>query len=89
MPTREVTISNKLGLHARAAAKLVNIANGYNAEVTLEKQGQKINGKSIMGVMMLAASQGTTIRITVSGEEEDEALRSLVELIDDKFGEPE
>jgi phosphocarrier protein len=89
MPTREVTISNKLGLHARAAAKLVNIANGYNAEVILEKQGQKINGKSIMGVMMLAASQGTPIRITVSGEEEDEALRSLVDLIDDKFGEPE
>ena len=89
MPTREVTISNKLGLHARAAAKLVNIANGYSAEVTLEKQGQKINGKSIMGVMMLAASQGTTIRITVSGEEEEEALRSLIELIDDKFGEAE
>ena len=89
MPTREVTISNKLGLHARAAAKLVNIANGYSAEVTLEKQGQKINGKSIMGVMMLAASQGTTIRITVSGEKEGEALRSLVDLIDDKFGEPE
>ena len=89
MPTREVTISNKLGLHARAAAKLVNISNGYNAEVTLEKKGQKIHGKSIMGVMMLAASQGTTIRITVSGEEEDEALRSLVDLIDDKFGEPE
>jgi len=89
MPTREVTISNKLGLHARAAAKLVNIANGYSAEVTLEKQGQKINGKSIMGVMMLAASRGTAIRITVSGEAEDEALQSLVDLIDDKFGEAE
>ena len=89
MPTREVTISNKLGLHARAAAKLVNIANGYSAEVTLEKQGQKINGKSIMGVMMLAASRGTEIRITVSGEGEDEALQSLVDLIDDKFGEGE
>ena len=89
MPTREVTISNKLGLHARAAAKLVNIANGYSAEVTLEKQGQKINGKSIMGVMMLAASQGTVIRVTVSGEGEEEALRSLVDLIDDKFGEAE
>lgn len=89
MPTREVTISNKLGLHARAAAKLVNIANGYSAEVVLEKQGQKINGKSIMGVMMLAASRGTAIRITVSGEGEDEALQSLVDLIDDKFGEGE
>ena len=89
MPTREVTISNKLGLHARAAAKLVNIANGYSAEVTLEKQGQKINGKSIMGVMMLAASRGTAIRITVSGEAEDEALQSLVDLIDAKFGEAE
>ncbi len=89
MPTREVTISNKLGLHARAAAKLVNIANGYSADVTLEKKGQKINGKSIMGVMMLAASQGTVIRVTVSGEGEEEALRSLVDLIDVKFGEAE
>jgi len=89
MPSRDVTISNKLGLHARAAAKLVNIANGYSADVTLEKQGQKINGKSIMGVMMLAASRGTEIRITVSGEGEDEALQSLVDLIDDKFGEGE
>ncbi len=89
MPTREVTISNKLGLHARAAAKLVNIANGYPAEVTLEKQGQQINGKSIMGVMMLAASKGTVIRITVAGEGEDEALQALADLVDDKFGEGE
>ena len=89
MPTREVTINNKLGLHARAAAKLVNTANGYPAEVTLEKQGQQINGKSIMGVMMLAASKGTVIRITVAGEGEKEALQALVDLIEDKFGEGE
>ena len=61
MLSREVTISNKLGLHARAAAKLVSMASGFGAEVTLEKQGQKVNGKSIMGVMMLAASRGTVI----------------------------
>lgn len=89
MPTREVTISNKLGLHARAAAKLVGVANGYGAEVTLEKQGQQINGKSIMGVMMLAASKGTVIEIRVSGEGEDEAIKALVDLIDNKFGEGE
>jgi len=89
MPTREVTISNKLGLHARAAAKLVGVANGYGAEVTLEKQGQQINGKSIMGVMMLAASKGTVIEIRVSGEGEDEAIQALVDLIDNKFGEAE
>lgn len=89
MPTREVTISNKLGLHARAAAKLVGVANGYGAEVTLEKQGQQINGKSIMGVMMLAASKGTVIEIRVSGEGEDEAIQALVDLIDNKFGEGE
>ena len=89
MPTREITITNKLGLHARAAAKLVAVANGYGADVTLEKQGQKINGKSIMGVMMLAASKGTVIQIKVSGEGEDEAIEALVELINNKFGEGE
>ena len=89
MPTREVTISNKLGLHARAAAKLVNIANGYNAEVTLEKKGQKINGKSIMGVMMLAASQGTGIRIEAEGEDAEAAIDALEELVNNRFGEPE
>ncbi len=89
MQTREITINNKLGLHARAAAKLVAVANSYSAEVTLEKQGQRVNGKSIMGVMMLAASKGSVIAIKVSGDEEDELMRKLVELIEDKFGEGE
>ncbi len=89
MTTREVTICNKLGLHARAAAKLVSVANGYGASITLEKHGQQVNGKSIMGVMMLAASKGTAIRISVSGEGEDEAMQALVDLIDNKFGEGE
>ena len=89
MLAREITISNKLGLHARAAAKLVSIASGFGAEVTLEKQGQRVNGKSIMGVMMLAASKGTAIRISVNGEGEQEAMQALVALIDDKFGEGE
>jgi len=89
MPSREITITNKLGLHARAAAKLVGIANGYGADVSLEKQGQKVNGKSIMGVMMLAASKGSVIQLNVTGEGEDEAMQRLVELIEDKFGEGE
>ena len=85
----DVTIKNRLGLHARAAAKLVGLASGYAAEVTLEKNGQRINGKSIMGVMMLAASKGTALRLTVDGEGETEAMQALVGLIDDKFGEGE
>jgi len=89
MQTTEVTISNKLGLHARAAAKLVSVASGYGAEITLDKAGQKVNGKSIMGVMMLAASRGTVLTLTANGEGEDEVLRALVELIDNKFGEGE
>jgi phosphocarrier protein len=89
MQTTEVTISNKLGLHARAAAKLVSVASGYGAEITLDKSGQKVNGKSIMGVMMLAASRGTVLTLTANGEGEDEVLRALVELIDNKFGEGE
>lgn len=89
MLSREVTIINKLGLHARAAAKLVNIANGYGAEIILEKAGQRVNGKSIMGVMMLAASCGTVLQININGEGEDDAMRALIELIDNKFGEAE
>ena len=89
MLSREITISNKLGLHARAAAKLVGVASGYAAEVTLEKNGQKVNGKSIMGVMMLAAGKGTVLRLQVDGEAEDVAMQALVDLIDDKFGEGE
>ncbi|MDJ0738298.1 MAG: HPr family phosphocarrier protein [Gammaproteobacteria bacterium] len=89
MLTREVTIANRLGLHARAAAKLVGVANGYAADVVLDKQGQRVNGKSIMGVMMLAASKGTVLQLHVDGENEAEAMDALVALIEDKFGEGE
>lgn len=89
MQSCEVTICNRLGLHARAAAKLVGTASGFDAEVTLEKQGQRVNGKSIMGVMMLAASQGTVLRITAEGPGEREVLQALRELVADRFGEPE
>ena len=89
MRSREVTIVNRLGLHARAEAKLVGLAGGFGADVTLEKQGQRVNGKSIMGVMMLAASKGTALQLTVDGEGEEELMKALVELIEDKFGEGE
>ena len=89
MTSSQVTISNKLGLHARAAAKLVGVASGYGADVTIEKDGQTVNGKSIMGVMMLAASRGTTLQLHVNGEGEEEAMDALTKLINNKFGEAE
>jgi phosphocarrier protein len=89
MLSREITICNKLGLHARAAAKLVSTAARYTADVFLEKQGQRINGKSIMGVMMLAASQGTVLTLVVEGDDAEPAMAALTALIDDKFGEGE
>ncbi len=87
MRTKQITIINKLGLHARAAAKLVNCASGFSSSVHLQRNDQRINGKSIMGVMMLAASQGSNLKIEVSGEDESEALEALESLINDRFGE--
>lgn len=89
MLQRKITIINKLGLHARAAARLVNTASAYAATVLLEKQDEEVNGKSIMGVMMLAASKGTELTLTVDGEDEDEAMSAIVALVEDKFGEGE
>ncbi len=89
MLEQEVTIINKLGLHARAAAKLVNTASAFGSEVLVSKDGQEVNGKSIMGVMMLAASKGTVVRLQVSGEDEQAAMQALVELIGNRFGEDE
>ena len=89
MISRQVTIINKLGLHARAAAKLVNVASAHAAEVWVRKSGQEVNGKSIMGVMMLAASCGTEIELVTDGEEEQQAMEALVNLIADRFGEGE
>lgn len=89
MIEKRVTIINKLGLHARAASRFVTVASGFASEIQLAKNGQVINGKSIMGVMMLAASQGTVLEMTVSGEDEDEAAAQLERLILERFGEDE
>ena len=89
MISQPVTIVNKLGLHARAAAKLVKTASGFAAQVQLDKGGQAVNGKSIMGVMMLAASKGTELTLRTDGEDEQAAMDALVALIADKFGEGE
>ena len=89
MLEREVTIVNKLGLHARAAARLVQTASAYGSEVLVSRNGQEVNGKSIMGVMMLAASKGSQITLKVDGEDEAQAMQALVELIEDRFGEDE
>jgi phosphocarrier protein HPr len=85
--TLSIKIINKLGLHARASAKLTQIANQFESDIWIEKNGKKVNAKSIMGVMMLAASQGSNIIITTEGLDEKEALDSIVTLINDFFGE--
>jgi phosphocarrier protein len=87
MLNKEIEIINKLGLHARAAAKLVSCASGYQSDVHLLRNGQRVNGKSIMGVMMLAANQGTILELEVNGKDEDQALQALIDLINDRFGE--
>ena len=87
--TRELLIKNKLGLHARAAALLVRTTNGFESEVILEKDGLKVNGKSIMGVMMLAAAKGTTLKVEVTGSDALELMDKLDALVDDMFGEGE
>ena len=81
------TISNKLGLHARASAKLTKAAGSYPCEVWISRGERRVNGKSIMGVMMLAAGIGTEIEIETEGEDEAQAMAAIVALIDDKFGE--
>jgi phosphocarrier protein len=87
MEIETFTIRNKLGLHARAAALLVKTANHFGAEVTIEKDGIEVNGKSIMGILMLAASKGTRITLKAEGEDAREAIRALGQLIEDKFHE--
>ncbi|MDP2262082.1 MAG: HPr family phosphocarrier protein [Hydrogenophaga sp.] len=84
-----VTISNKLGLHARASAKLTKLAGSFASEVWMERGERRVNAKSIMGVMMLAAGLGSTVEIETTGEDEQVAMDALVALIDDKFGEGE
>ena len=87
MYQQNVTVKNKTGLHARPAALFVQTANKFKSEVFIEKEGKKVNAKSIMGVMSLAVSQGTPIIISAQCEDEKEAVLKLVELIESKFGE--
>ena len=89
MPSAEVTIVNKLGLHARASAKLTQVANGFKSEVWLSRNGRRVNAKSIMGVMMLAAGKGASVTVEAEGADADAALRAIRQLIADKFGEGE
>jgi len=89
MPQREVEIQNKLGLHARAAAKVTQVAAKFGADVWLSRNGRRVNAKSIMGVMMLAAGKGASITVEAEGADADAALRAIRQLIADKFGEGE
>ena len=86
---KKIVISNKLGLHARAAAKFVRIAAGYQSEIMINSGNQKVSGKSIMGIMMLAAGKGTEINLVTVGPDEEEALIALENLILNRFGEAE
>lgn len=89
MLQREVEIINKLGLHARASAKLTQVAGRFGADVWLTRSGRRVNAKSIMGVMMLAASKGTTVVVEADGTDEAEALEAITALVADRFGEAE
>ncbi|HYR34466.1 MAG TPA: HPr family phosphocarrier protein [Burkholderiales bacterium] len=89
MPSVEAAIVNRLGLHARAAAKLTHVASGFQSEIWLSRSGRRVNAKSIMGVMMLAAGIGSTVQIDAEGPDADAALAALMKLIADRFGEGE
>ena len=89
MLQQDALIVNKLGLHARASAKLTQLSSSFKCEVIMSRNQRRINAKSIMGVMMLAAAKGTTINIETSGEDEADAMRAILNLINDKFGEGE
>jgi phosphocarrier protein HPr len=89
MKKTTVTISNKLGLHARASAKLTKLASSFSCNVFMSRNGRRINAKSIMGVMMLAAGMGSEVEIETEGDDEAQALQALVTLISERFGESE
>ena len=89
MTRTEIEITNKLGLHARASAKLTQLATGFESEVWMEKGSRRVNAKSIMGVMMLAAGIGSQVEIETDGAQEQEAMDALLALMTDKFGEGE
>ena len=89
MLDKTVIIRNKLGLHARAAVKFVNLSNRFGSSIKIVKDGEEIDGKSILGILTLAATQGTSIRLLVSGKDEEAAMAALVELIGNRFDEKE
>jgi phosphocarrier protein len=89
MTKQELEIINKLGLHARASTKLTQVASRFASQIWLERNGRRVNAKSIMGVMMLAASKGSKILLETDGQDEAEAMQALTALINDKFGEGE
>ena len=89
MLRKEIEIINKLGMHARAAAKFVTLAQTFAADVRIARNGREVNGKSIMGVMMLAAAKGSTIELIINGEDEDKAMQYLTTLIHNRFDEHE
>ncbi len=89
MPIQEIEITNKLGLHARASAKLTQLAGSFPCEIWMERNNRRINAKSIMGVMMLAAGKGSKVIVDTEGERADEAMAALIALIAGKFGEGE
>jgi phosphocarrier protein len=89
MPSKSVEIVNKLGLHARAAAKLTQIAGGFASEIWLSRSGRRVNAKSIMGVMMLAAGQGTSVLVEAQGGDAEDAIAAIAKLVAERFGESE
>ena len=89
MPSLPALIANRLGLHARAAAKLTHVASGFHCDIWLSRSGRRVNAKSIMGVMMLAAGKGSSVLIEAEGADAEQALAAILKLIADKFGEGE
>ncbi len=87
MITKTLTVQNKLGIHARPAAQFVRVASRFQSDVTVEKDNESVDGKSIMGLMMLAVGWGAEIKVTVDGPDEAETLLALEELVNSKFGE--
>jgi len=84
---REIQINNRLGLHARAAARFVHAANGFRSKISVSRDGRTMDGKSILGILLLAASQGTWLEVTAEGEDEVAAMEALVSLVSSGFGE--
>lgn len=84
-----IQIGNRLGLHARAAARFVHLANTFQSKIVVSKDGSRVDGKSILGLLTLAASKGTQLRLLAEGDDAEEALRQLTQLVQERFGEPE